>query len=87
MTIYILKLFGNEDKPQENFHQFLKSIKKSDIPALFMNSSEAEAVKLFANTYSLRVAFFNELDSLYFKEVECKINNSRVSFDSRIGIL
>ena len=83
-------ILGDTSKDAKNFSELLIKItdnEPNDVQLYFMQSSEAEAVKLFSNTYlAMRIAFFNELDSY------CEINNldtskviNGIGSDKRIG--
>ena len=58
-------IVGSKSKKAQAFAKLLEELSlKKDVPVKLMNSTEAEAVKLFANTFlALRVSFFNELDT------------------------
>ena len=81
-------IVGGEGKKAEDFLNLLREgCLKEDVEVLLMGATEAEAVKLFANTYlALRVAYFNELDTYAeMKGLKTADIIRGVSFDPRIG--
>ena len=83
-------IIGDDSVDSKKFAELMleSSVKaRNDVPVLFMKSSEAEAVKLFSNTFlAMRIAYFNELDS--FCEaglLDTKNVIEGVCYDPRIG--